>query len=221
VWSERLAALDAKWRGTPLRAALECLVAQFRFELPHFPASYGAADPSAIGGPYMQNAKRKDDLPAHGKDWKPVMRSDEDSVSSVPITALLSQALVEFTIDYEDRFPWPLANTTTVLCHIDKEPSPLSDLPSGHGIVGKGKSLLERHLIVNVTQDPDNRRKKLVSLSDRGELVLAHHPKRLDAVEKEWSERYGELVAELRAELDRASAALDGDYPDHVIAPLY
>jgi hypothetical protein len=215
-----LAAIDAEWRGTALRGALERLVGQLRFELPHFPASYGAADPSAIGGPYMQNAKRKGDLPAHGKDWKPVMRSDEDSVSTVPITALLSQALVAFTIDYEDRFPWPLANTATVLCHIDKKPRPLADLPAGHGIVGKGKSLLERHLIVNVTPDPDDRRKKLVSLSDRGELVLTHHPKRLDAVEKDWNERYGALVPELRAELDRASEALHGDYPDHVIAPL-
>jgi hypothetical protein len=221
VWPHRLAALDAKWQGAPLRSALERLVGQLRFELPHFPASYGAADPSAIGGPYVQKATRKDDLPAHGKDWKPVMRSDEDSVSSVPITALLSQALVAFTIDYEDRFPWPLANTATILCHIGKQPRPLADLPAGHGITGQGKSLLERHLIVNVTPDPDDSPKKLVSLSDRGELVLANHPKRLEAVEQEWSERYGELVAELRAELDRASEAMDGDYPDHVIAPLY
>jgi hypothetical protein len=221
LWSNRLAALDAKWRGTPLRAALERLVGQLRFELPHFPASYGAADPSAIGGPYMQNAKRKDDLPAHGTDWKPVVRGEEDSVTSVSVTALLSQALVAFTIDYEDRFPWPLANTATVLCHIDKEPRPLADLPAGHGIKGNGKTLLERHLIVNVTPDPGDRRKKLVSLSDRGELVLAHHPKRLDAVEKEWSERYGDLVVELRAQLEGASTTMEGDYPDHVIAPLY
>jgi hypothetical protein len=139
----------------------------------------------------------------------------------LPITALLSQALVAFTIDYEDRFPWPLANTATVLCHIGKEPRPLADLPAGHGIVGQGKSLLERHLIVKVTTDPDDRRKKLVSLTDRGELVLTHHPKRLEAVQKEWSERYGKVVAELRAELARASAATDGDYADHVTAPLY
>ena len=220
MWPDRLASLDKEWRAHPLRAVLESLVRQLRFEHPHFPASYGAADPSAIGGPAMQNAKRKDDLPAHGNDWKPVMRTEPDQVSDLPITALLSQTLMAFTIDYEDRFPWMLANTATVLHHIGTEPRPLSELPSDHGITGKGKSLLERHLIVTVTADPSDAKKKLVALTDRGELVLTHHPRRLEAVEKEWRERYGdELVDELRDELARA--APDGNYADHVTAPLY
>ena len=43
----------------------------------------------------------------HGNDWKPVERAEGDTVSTLPLTALLSQALMAFTIDYEDRFPWP------------------------------------------------------------------------------------------------------------------
>lgn len=218
----RVGALDAQWRGSPLRDALERLVTQLRFELPHFPASYGTADPSAIGGPYMQNQKRKDDLPAHGADWKPVIRADGDTVSNLPVTALLSQALTAFTIDYEDRFPWPLASTATVLRHVTSKPRPLADLPEGHGITGKGKSLLERHLIVSVSPDPTDKRKKLVALTDRGELVLKHHPQRLEAVEKEWSDRYSEaLVAQLRGALIEAAENTEGTYPDHVTAPLY
>jgi hypothetical protein len=220
--AERLDPLDTQWRGSRLRDALERLVSQFRFELPHFPASYGAADPSAIGGPYMQGRERKDDLPAHGHDWKPVMRGDGDTVSSLPITALLSQALMAFAIDYEDNFPWPLANTATVLRHITTEPRPLADLPEGHGIVGKGKSLLERHLIVSVTPDPHDKRKMLVALTDRGELVLKHHPQRLKAVEKDWSDRYGNaLIAELRDALMDAIDDLGGSYSDHLTARLY
>jgi DNA-binding MarR family transcriptional regulator len=222
AFAERLGPLDAKWRKSRSRSALERLVSQFRFELPHFPASYGAADPSAIGGPYMQGRQRKNDLPAHGNDWKPVMRGDGDTVSSLPITALLSQALMAFTIDYEDRFPWPLANTATVLHHITKEPRPLADLPEGHGIVGKGKSLLERHLIVSVTPDPEDKRKMLVGLTDRGEQVLKHHPQRLEVVEKDWNDRYGDtLIAELRDALTEAVGDLDESYPDYVTAPLY
>jgi hypothetical protein len=219
TWAGRLAQLDWQWRGSGLREALERLVSQFRFELPHFPASYGAADPSAIGGPYVQGGKRKDDLPAHGNDWKPVMRGDGDVVSSLPITALLSQALMAFTIDYEDKFPWPLANTATVLRHITTAPRPLADLPEGHGIVGNGKSLLERHLIVSVTSNEKG--KKLVALTDRGELVLKHHPQRLEAVEKEWNDRYGDtLIAELRELLIKAAGHTDGSYADHVTSPL-
>ena len=33
-------------------------------------------------------------VPAHGQDWRPVLRSDGDTVSTVPLTGLLSQALV-------------------------------------------------------------------------------------------------------------------------------
>jgi hypothetical protein len=220
VWPKHLATLDEVWKGSALLTALEELVRQLPFELPHFPAAYGTADPSAIGGPSMQGAKRRDDLPAHGNDWKPVMRGETDTVSGLSVTALLSQTLMAFTIDYEDKFPWPLANTATVLRHIGTEPCPLADLPVDHEITGQGKSLLERHLIVAVTADPTDSRKKLVALTDRGELVLTHHPRRLEAVEKEWRVCFGDaLIAGLRDELGRA--APDGDYPDHVIAPLY
>ncbi len=219
-WPERLAALDAAWGGEPLRVALEGLVGKLPLELSHMPTSYGAADPSAIGGPFVQNHKRTDGVPAHGKDWKPVPRGEGDSVSELPLTALLSQALMAFTIHYEDRFPWPLANTATVLRHIGAEPRPLSELPDDHGITGNGKSLLERHLIVNVTKDASDPHNKLVSLTDRGLTVMTHHPRRLEAVHAEWRERFGDsLIAGLRDELTRAASSA-GAETDHLIAPL-
>ena len=217
VWPEQLAAADSEWAGSDVRSALESLVARLPFELPHYPASYGAADPSAIGGPFAQPWK-KTDVPAHGNDWSPVPRTSDSSVSTLPITALLSQALMAFTIDYENRFPWPLASTATVLCHIGEEPMPLDDVPGDHGIMGNGKSLLERHLIVEVTKDPASPRQKLVALTDRGVAVMKHHPGRLEAVEDEWSERFGDTVAALR---DALTAADPAPGPDHVIAPLH
>ncbi|MFP5328226.1 MAG: hypothetical protein ACLGHT_12180, partial [Acidimicrobiia bacterium] len=114
-WPAVLDELDGEWAGSPTRASLEELVAQVPFELPHYPASYGTADPSATGGPFMYMRARKDDLPAHGTDWRPVRRESTSDVTSLPITALLSQALMAFTIDYEDQFPWPLANTLNVV----------------------------------------------------------------------------------------------------------
>ncbi|MGH2758017.1 MAG: hypothetical protein ACRDKJ_00470, partial [Actinomycetota bacterium] len=202
------------------RSPVPELVGSLEFELPHYPASYGTADPSAVGGPFAQNVKGTEGVPAHGKDWKPVGRAGDDTVSSLPVTALLSQALMAFTIDYEDRFPWPLPNTLTVLCHVGSDPGPLADLPEGHGITGNGKSLLERHLIVDVRPDPANKRNKLVALADRGELVLTHHPRRLEAVHADWTARFGvELVERLRAELGGVDVA--GVQPDYLIAPLH
>jgi len=212
VWPAQLAQVDQPWVGTPLREALEHVVRQLPFELPHYPASYGSADPSAIGGPSMQNAKRRAGLPAHGTDWRPVPRGDGDTTSSLPITALLSQALTAFTIDYEDRFPWPLASTMNVLVHIDTTPTPLTKLPPNHGITGNGKSLLERHLIVSVTTQG-------ASLTDRGKLVLERHPARLDATEATWREHYGdEAVNALQDALSEPAAAVV-ERPPHVTWP--
>ncbi|MEA3078043.1 MAG: hypothetical protein QOF60_2951 [Actinomycetota bacterium] len=208
----RLGVLDAEWKDRPLRGLLEGLVSQFELELPQFPASYGTADPSAIGGPYTPGGK-------HGVDWKPVPRREGDTVSSLPLTALLSQALVAFTMDYERAFPWPLASTANVLVHLASEPRPLADVPGDHGIAGNGKSLLERHLIATVTADPANPKRKLVALTDRGAAVVHHHPARLEAVEAEWRNRYRDaLVAGLRQAL---GAVPTNDHPDHVVSPLH
>ena len=218
VWPGALAAVDEEWADTDVRRALEALVSQLRFELPHFPASYGSADPSATGGCFTQNAPRKDDLPAHGVDWKPVLREGGGNASSLPVTALLSQALMAFTIDYEDRFPWPLASTLNVLVHVGDGAS-LSDLPEEHGITATGKSLLERHLIVDVVKvkGGDHR----VTLTARGKQVIEHHPKRLAAVEQEWDDRYGKLAAELREALEPIAAGPAATRPNFVEAPLH
>lgn len=214
-WPRALSAVDEGW--VSLRAPLERVVSQLPFELPHFPASYGTADPSATGGPFMYLRKKKDDLPAHGVDWRPVLRArDADTVSALPVAALLSQALMAYTIDYEDAFPWPLHNTATVLRHVTTEPKPLADLPPDHGITGGGKSLLERHLVVEVSAGPD--RRKVVALTGRGETILRMHPDRVEQVEAAWRARFGEeLVEDARAAL--AERAVDG--PDHVMGTLH
>ncbi|MEY2474829.1 MAG: hypothetical protein QOG87_144 [Actinomycetota bacterium] len=220
VWPAELTGLDADPAYTALRAVLIDVVGRLPFELPHFPASYGAADPSAVGGPFVPPSKKADGVPTHGKDWRPVLRADEDTVTSLPLTALLSQTLMAFTIDYENRFPWPLASTATVLCHISAEPRPLADVPGEHGITGNGKSLLERHLIAVVTRDEADGA-KVVALTDRGRAVMQHHPTRLETVEADWRGRYGDdSITALRDALGPLASGAR-DQPDHVMAPLH
>src|SRR3954469_20145614 len=64
AWQRRIAAVDRKWSSSALRAALEALVGQLAVELPWYPASYGTADPSAVGGSFVP-PKPGQDLPAH------------------------------------------------------------------------------------------------------------------------------------------------------------
>ena len=217
VWPGVLASVAEEWAGSDVQAALVSLVPQFRFELPHYPASYGTADPSATGGTFVQNAARKGDVPAHGDDWKPVLREGSD-VGGLPITALLSQALMAFTVDYEDHFPWPLASTLNVLIHVG-DGALLSELPEGHGITATGKSLLERHLIVDVEKRKGGDHR--ITLTARGKQVIEHHPKRLAAVEQEWDERYGELTDDLREGLESIAAGPAAGHPNFAEGPLH
>ena len=220
AWEERLSSFDAQWSGSRLRTSLESLVGQLPLELPYYPASYGAADPSAIGGSFV--APRPDlGVPAHGQDWRPVPRSDGDTVSMVPLTGLLSEALVAFSSDYEARPMWPLASTTLVVRHLRAEPMPLADVPGAHGIAGNGKSLLERHGVALVTTDPRNPTRKLVQLTSRGESIRRHHDRAVAECETSWCTRFGDdVVAGLRSALTAQPAASDSTLPDHVVAPL-
>ena len=219
VWGRRLIDLERQWTGAPLHQALAALVGQLPYALAHYPASYGTADPSAIGGSFVRSHGGA--LPAHGADWQWVLRSPGDPVDASPV-ALLSQALTAFAIDYEATPMWPLASTTLVVQHLSVHPQPISALPPGHGITGKGTSLLERHGLAVVTSAPDAPRERVVQLTPYGKKVQDHHRPYLDATEASWRERYGgEVVAELRAALQEHPAAADPTLPDHVVAPLH
>ena len=220
AWTARLYDLDEQWSGSALRTALEGLVSQLPFELAWYPATYGGADPSVVGGSFVR-PKPGSDEPAHGVDWRPVRRADGDTVSDVPLTALLSQTLDALAIDYEARPAWPLSSTTLVVRHLRPTPSPLADVPGDHGITGQGKSLLERHGIATVTADPDQPRRKLVQLTELGEKVRSHHDAFVADVEERWRDRYGAAVVDaLRDALEAHPAAFDAALPDHVVAPL-
>lgn len=135
---QAIAAAESAWPGAAaLRAPLESFVTELPLEHPHYPCGYGTADWRITGGP--------------GVDWKPVFRDPKaDTVSSASLLALLSQALVGFTVEYESRTPFALL----VGVHFDEsfaeDSLALADAPSALRIKGDGKSSLERHGAVTV-----------------------------------------------------------------------
>ena len=84
------------WPGAPsLRAPLEAIVSGLPLEHPHYPCGYGIADRRITGG--------------LGVDWKAVHRAPgADTVTSLSLLALLSQALVGFAVQYESRVPFAM-----------------------------------------------------------------------------------------------------------------
>ncbi len=152
-WADAISQAEASWPGTSeIRGPLESFVSQLPLEYSHYPCGYGAADDRITGGP--------------GADWKPVARDlAADTVSSVSLLALLSQALVGFAVEYESRVPFGIAAGVYFDAAFGDDPLPLAKTPPALMIAGNGKSGLERHGAVEVD------RSKLVTLTARGRQV--------------------------------------------------
>lgn len=179
-WRPVVEQLGTTWpAAAPLRTALVTIVSGLELEHPHFPVQYGTADSSITGGP--------------GQDWKPVPREGTGGAEELPLVALLSQAFVALAIAYESR-NGALGWVAKVVAFVPKGGAPIGDLPP------QGRRLLsglERHGWITV----DARAKEVAPTSFGSGRRAAHQPT-LDAIESEWSHRFGaEVVGSLRASL--------------------
>jgi hypothetical protein len=111
---DRIATAERDWcavvgrdETAALREALEGVVGEIGLEYPHHPMIYGAADSRALGGNAVAEKAGPPRIPPHGTDWPPVLRVP--SSDELPLHALLSQALMAFTVDYEERAQPPMA----------------------------------------------------------------------------------------------------------------
>ena len=201
--------------GETLRAALQALVGRLDIELPHYPMIYGTADTRAAGGRAVAARPGPPRIPAHGTDWVPVIRKEEDTTTGLPLHALLSQALMAFTIDYEERSLFSLAVSATVARCMPDGALALDQVPPILGVNGTGKTSLERHGAVRVTGTGQERVAHLTSV---GVEMRERHAPIVADVEGMWRDRYGqEIVDDLAASLRRVDSRLGGDLPDHVL----
>lgn len=173
-------------RTERLRTSLIRIVARFPLEHPHYPASYGAADASITGG--------------NGQDWKPVSRTDASAVARLPFSALLSQAIVAFAIDYERMSPVALSLSTAIIRRIPAEGRSVRELANPAGV-----SALERHGFLSVR---GTRASGIAFLTPRGIAVSESYDQRVESVEGEWCKQFGnEPVAWLRHSLEAVTSA--------------
>ena len=171
-------------RARKLRDSLEEIVSALPLEHPHYPASYGAADASITGG--------------NGKDWSPVPRGNDDTVSDLPIYALVSQSLVAFAMNYEEKSPVALSLSTAVIQRIPADGRPLRGLGHPAGIAA-----LVRHGFVRVS---GNEGSEIVHLTRKGFAVSSAYNERIQAVERDWRNMLGdESVTRLRRALEDVS----------------
>ena len=210
AWRAKVGDAEAK----DARVALEHLVSRLDLELSHYPIIYGAGDWSVLGGPWVAAKPGPPRIPAHGADWVPVVRGDGDTVSRLPLVALLSQALMAFLIDFEDRMPFPMAAAALFVQTMPAGAMRLADVPPVLAVDGSGKSGLERHGVVKVTDSGDRR---VARLTPTGVKIRDAYEPTVDDVERSWRKRYGETFTDLVTALARVDANLPGDLPDHVL----
>lgn len=192
-WGAAIAQAEAAWPGAPsLRAPLEAFVSRLPLEHPHYPCGYGTADWRITGGP--------------GTDWKPVSRDgDIDTVTSLPLLALLSQALVGFAVAYESRVPFAMLVGLYLDAAFAAGSVPLADAPPVLGIAGNGRSSLERHGAVKVDES------KHVVLTPLGRTLRDAYAPTVRAVESSL-----DTAGELRLALEALNVHSAGhaDHPD-------
>jgi hypothetical protein len=187
-WKALQLTAEGRWRNEvgiqasgKLRGSLEKLVAALPLEHPHYPASYGPADARITGG--------------NGVDWQAVSRGNGDTVSNLPLSALVSECVVAFAVQYEELSPVALSLSSDVIRRIPAAGRPLQDLGSSPGL-----SALIRHGFVQVSGDS---RRGTAYLTSRGLDVHRSFEERIRAVEKDWCDKFGtELLSMLRYALE-------------------
>ena len=201
-WRRLLADAELGWRRrfgaahiTSLRRALEHLVSKFDLLHPDFPTQYGPADPRINGGP--------------GQDWKPVPRAAVMTSTRQPLTSLLSQALVEVTMEYDGR-AGPLQFAANVLRFVPDKGIAVSELPDTYWL-----PTMIRHKFVRPSAD-----EQTVRLTAGSKKLRDAYLQTLVVIEDGWRGRYGkEVVDELRSTLDAIVGRVDpGDELPHLMS---
>jgi hypothetical protein len=191
----------AEKKFASLRAPLVALVDKFELELPHYWITYGTADPSVTGGRFRAGSEGPPRIPPHGADWEPVLREDKGA-ADLSLTALLSQALCNFAVDYEMRSP-SLGWTIQALLPIDAtKGTPMAEVPRFAHLSGDGKSGSERHGLVKVGPKPQ----QIATLTPLGQRIREVYEPFTAAVEDRWRDVYGAApVKKLRSALEKAA----------------
>jgi len=213
AWSARLE-IDLP----TLRAALAELTGHLALELPHFPISYGTADPSVTGGSRRNGRPDEAGLPAHGQDWRPVPRRSGGATSPLGLVPLLSQLLLAFAIDYSEAGGGALVIAEGLArAFARSDAAGLRELPAALRVTGNGKSGLERHGVVSVHPDPDHPDAKVAVLTGVGRYLRDAYLPLVSQVEADWRSRFGPVLTTARDRLEPIVARLDPGLPDTVM----
>ncbi len=206
VWRPLAGEIEGRWRErfgpaaiAALRAELEAIAGRIELDLPHH---------LPVSGVYRQDPER----------WR-ARSGPGEKPAALDLSALLSQVLLAFTIDFERESRLSLLLSANELRVIGAEGGvAVRDLPALTGLSREANAValgfLERTALALVQADPRSARTKVAALTERGRRARAKYARLLGEVEESWRERFGAgTIDRLRASLAGLIDARDGDRP--------
>lgn len=155
-------------------------------------------------------------------------------MGSASLSALLSQALIAFTIEFDaelnqarranaSAFVPSLAMWSNVLRFAGKDGVEERRLPALSGVskpaIHSMVACLARHGWVTVEADRFDARKKIVRLTPRCAKLAIRVPMVLDGIEQRWARRFGKRAIEnLRRSLESIAADSNAELPHYPMA---
>jgi DNA-binding MarR family transcriptional regulator len=139
----------------------------------------------------------------------------------LPLSALLSRALLAFAIEFERESDLSLAISANVLRVLNENGAPVRDLPILTGVskqaISMALSFLRKKRLSVVEPDPAGSRAKIVRLTPKGRAAQDAHLQLIEIIEARWKTRCGgATIRVLGSVLEKVvsdPAALD-PYPD-------
>jgi len=202
VWPSLPARVEQRWRDRlgadqagRLRGALVGLVRQLDPGLPDCLPILGAALLSQVPA-----------LPR---------RPDPADPADLPLSALLSRALLSFALEYEPEAGRSLAADATVLRVLGEDGTRLRDLPPRAGVAKPAASwalgVLTRAGLAAEEPDPAASRGKVARLTLPGQRAQREYRELTGAIEQRWQRRFGTgVTGALRVALEPLAVLPDG-----------
>jgi methyltransferase (TIGR00027 family) len=157
-------------------------------------------------------------LLSRGPDPALPPRPGEVELVGLPLSALLSRALLSFALEYERESKRSLAVGANLLRVLDAEGTRLRDLPALAGIskeaVSWAMGILVRSRLAVEAPDPAATRGKVARLTIAGIVAQSDYHELAGMVEQRWQDRFtGGTVSTLRQALETLAAAPAGQPP--------
>jgi DNA-binding MarR family transcriptional regulator len=203
VWRPLAGVIEERWRErfgadaiAALRKALEAVASRSDVELPHYL-------PIAGHGLFAEAPPGTAPVP-------------DESGAQLDLSALLSQLLLAFALEFEHESQVSLAIAKNTLRVLDTEGVRMRDLPGLTGVSKEAVSMsvgfLEKRGDAVVAPDPAAARGRVVRLTPNGRVSQDSSRRLVATIEARWETRFGaRTIRSLRESLARLAGASDAE----------